>query len=65
MTNGRCTGGAGVNRRNLRDAFLTLFGVISVVNGVFGNGHLLIAVLGAIALAFVAWQRWPRRAASV
>ena len=54
-----------MNRRNLRDAFLTLFGVISVVNGAFGNGHLLIAVLGAIALAFVAWQRWPRRAASV
>jgi hypothetical protein len=22
-----------VNRRNLRDAFLTLFGVISIVNG--------------------------------
>jgi hypothetical protein len=47
-----------VNRRNLRDAVLTLFGA-------FGDGHLLIAVLGAIALAFVAWQRWPRRAASV
>jgi hypothetical protein len=54
-----------VNRRNLRDAVLTLFGVISVVNGAFGNGHLLIAVLGAVALAVVAWQRWPRRAASV
>jgi hypothetical protein len=53
-----------VNRRNLRDAVITLFGVISVVNGAFGNGHLLIAVLGAIALAFVAWQRLPRRAAS-
>jgi hypothetical protein len=46
-----------VNRRNLRDAFLTLFGVISVVNGAFGNGHLLIAVVGAIALAFVAADR--------
>jgi len=56
--------GARVNRRNVRDAILTLFGVISVVNGAFGNGHLLIAVLGAIALAFVAWQRLPRRAAS-
>jgi hypothetical protein len=55
-----------VNRRNLRDALLTLFGVISVVNWAFGNGHLLIAVLGALALAFVAWQRWrSRRAASV
>jgi hypothetical protein len=55
-----------VNRRNLRDAFLTLFGVISVVNGAFGNGHLLIAVLGAVALAVVAWQRLQsRRAASV
>ena len=54
-----------MNRRNLRDAVLTLLGVISVVNGAFGNGHLLIAVLGAIALAFVVWQRWPRRAASV
>jgi hypothetical protein len=52
-----------VNRRNLRDAFLTLFGVISVVNGLFGNGHLLIAVLGAVALVFVAWQRWSGRAA--
>lgn len=47
-----------VNRRNVRDALLTLFGVISVVNGAFGNGHLLIAMLGAVALAFVAWQRW-------
>jgi len=46
-----------MNRRNLRDAFLTLFGVISVVNGAFGNGHLLIALLGAIALAIVVWQR--------
>jgi Flp pilus assembly protein TadB len=55
-----------VNRRNLRDAFLTVFGVISVVNGAFGNGHLLIALLGAVALAIVAWQRWQsRRAASV
>ena len=54
-----------MNRRNLRDAFLTLFGVISVVNGAFGNGHLLIALLGAVALAIVAWQRWQsRRAAS-
>ena len=50
-----------MNRRNLRDAILTLFGVISVVNGAFGNGHLLIAVLGAVALAFVAWQRWQLR----
>jgi hypothetical protein len=55
-----------VNRRNLRDAILTLFGVISVVNGAFGNGHLVIAVLGAVALAVVAWQRLQsRRAASV
>jgi len=54
-----------VSRRNLRDAILTLFGVISVVNGAFGNGHFLIAVLGAAALAFVAWQRWARRAAAV
>lgn len=54
-----------MNRRNLRDAVLTVVGVISVVNGAFGNGHLLIAVLGAIALAYVAWQRRPRRAASV
>ena len=37
--------------RNLRDAFLTVFGVISVVNGAFGNGHLLIALLGAVAAA--------------
>jgi hypothetical protein len=50
-----------VNRRNLRDALLVLLGLISVVNGVFGNGHLLIAVLGAAALAFVAWQRWQTR----
>jgi hypothetical protein len=55
-----------MNRRNLRDALLTLFGLISVVNGAFGNGHLLIAVLGAVALAFVVWQRWQsRQAASV
>jgi hypothetical protein len=54
-----------MTRRNLRDAALTLLGVISVVNGAFGNGHLLIAVLGALALVVVAWQRWPRRAASV
>ena len=55
-----------MNRRNLRDTFLTLFGVISVVNWAFGKGHLLIAVLGAVALAFVVWQRWQsRRAASV
>jgi hypothetical protein len=53
-------------RGNLRDAILTLFGVMSVVNGAFGNGHLLIAVLGAVALAIVAWQRLQsRRAASV
>ena len=50
----------------MRDAVLTLFGVISVVNGAFGNGHLLIAVLGAVALAIVVWQRWQsRRTASV
>lgn len=55
-----------MNRRNLRDAVLTLLGVISVVNGAFGNGHLLIAVLGAVVLAAVAWQRWQaRRPASV
>ena len=55
-----------MNRRNLRDAFLILFGVISVVNGAFGNGHVLIAVLGAMALAIVVWQRWQtHRAASV
>jgi hypothetical protein len=55
-----------MNRRNLRDALLTLFGLISIVNGAFGNGHLLIAVLGAVALAFVVWQRWQsRQAASV
>jgi hypothetical protein len=54
-----------MNRRNLRDAFLTLFGVISVVNGAFGNGHLLIAMLGAVALAIVAWQRWQSRRAAV
>jgi hypothetical protein len=53
-----------VNRRNLRDALLTLFGAISVVNGVFGNGHAVIAVLGAVALAFVAWQRWQSRRAA-
>ena len=50
-----------MNRRNLRDAILALFGVISVVNGAFGNGHLLIALLGAVALVFVAWQRWQSR----
>jgi len=55
----------GANRRNLRDAILTLFGVISVVNGAFGNGHLLIAVLGAVALGVVAWQRWQSRAQHV
>lgn len=55
-----------MNRRNLRDAFLMLFGVISVVNGAFGNGHLVIAVLGAVAIAIVVWQRWQsRQAASV
>ena len=55
-----------MNRRNLRDAFLIVFGVISVVNGAFGNGHLLIAVLGAVALAIVAWQRvQSHRAAAV
>jgi hypothetical protein len=53
-----------VNRRNLRDALLTLFGLISVVNGAFGNGHVLIAVVGAAALAFVAWQRWQSRQAA-
>ena len=55
----------GANRRNLRDAVLTLFGVISVVNGAFGNGHLLIAALGAVALGVVAWQRWQSRAQRV
>ena len=69
-TVGACTLGPArrgrqVNRRNLRDAILTLFGVISVVNGAFGNGHLLIAVLGALALAFVAWQRWQTRVSRV
>ena len=55
-----------MSRRNLRDAFLTLFGVVSVVNGAFGNGHLLIAVAGAVAVAYVAWQRWQsRRVASL
>jgi len=52
-----------MNRRNLRDAVLTLFGVISLVNWAFGNGHLLIAVLGAVALALVARQRWQLRGA--
>jgi uncharacterized protein HemX len=55
----------GANRRNLRDATLTLFGAISVVNGAFGNGHLLIAVLGAVALGVVGWQRWQSRAERV
>ena len=41
-----------------------LFGVISVVNGAFGNGHLLIAVAGAVAIVFVAWQRWQLRGAA-
>jgi hypothetical protein len=55
-----------MNRRNLRDAVLILLGVISVVNGAFGNGHLVLAVLGAVVLAVVAWQRWQsRRPASV
>jgi hypothetical protein len=52
-----------VNRRNFRDAILVLFGVISLVNWAFGNGHLLIAVLGALALALVAWQRLQLRRA--
>jgi hypothetical protein len=52
-----------MSRRNLRDGLLTLFGVISVVNWAFGNGHLLIAVLGAVALALVARQRWQLRGA--
>jgi len=52
-----------VNRRNFRDAILTLFGVISLVNWAFGNGHLLIAVLGAMALTFVVWQRLQLRRA--
>jgi hypothetical protein len=52
-----------MNRRNLRDALLTLFGVISLVNWAFGNGHLLIAVLGAVALALVARRRWQLRGA--
>jgi hypothetical protein len=34
-----------------------------VVNGAFGNGRLLIAVAGAVALVFVAWQRWQSRPA--
>jgi hypothetical protein len=63
-TDGHCTSDGRVSRRNLRDALLILFGVISVVNGAFGNGHLLIAVLGAIALAVVAWQRRPRTASA-
>jgi hypothetical protein len=50
-----------MNRRNVRDALLTLFGVISIVNGAFGNGHLLIALLGVVALGVVAWQRWQTR----
>jgi uncharacterized membrane protein len=54
-----------VNRRNARDAVLTVLGVISLVNWAFGNGHLLIAVLGAFALAFVAWQRWQSRVGDV
>jgi hypothetical protein len=53
-----------MNRRNLRDAFLILFGVISVVNGVFGNGHVLVALLGVVALALVVWQRLQTRAGS-
>ena len=52
-----------MNRRNLRDAFLTLFGVISLVNWAFGNGHLLIAVLGAAALVLIGWQRLQLRRA--
>jgi hypothetical protein len=35
------------------------------VNGAFGNGHLVIAVLGALALAFVAWQRWQVAASRI
>jgi hypothetical protein len=54
-----------VNRRNFRDFILMLFGVISLVNWAFGKGHLLIAVLGAIAIAFVAWQRWQSRMSRV
>ena len=50
-----------MNRRKFRDAILTLLGVISLVNWAFGNGHLLIAVLGAMALTFVAWQRLQLR----
>jgi hypothetical protein len=50
-----------MNRRNARDALLSLFGTISLVNWAFGNGHFVIAVLGAVALAFVAWQRWHSR----
>lgn len=53
-----------MNRRNFRDAVLTLFGVISLVNWAFGNGHLLIAVLGAMALMFVTWQRLQLRRAA-
>jgi hypothetical protein len=54
-----------VNRRDLRDVILTLFGLISLVNWAFGNGHLLIAVLGVVVLAFVASQRWQSRARRV
>lgn len=54
-----------MSRRPLRDAILVLFGVISVVNGAFGNGHLWIAALGLVALAFVAWQRWQARVSRV
>ncbi len=54
-----------MTRRNFRDVILMVLGVISLVNWAFGNGHLLIAVLGALALAFVAWQRWQSRASGV
>ncbi len=53
-----------MNRRNLVDAVLLVLGVISVVNWAFGNGHLLIAVLGAAVLALVARRRWQLRGAA-
>jgi hypothetical protein len=53
-----------MNRRIVRDLILILFGVISLVNWAFGNGHLLIAVLGAGALAYVAWEWWQSRVGS-
>ena len=54
-----------MTRRNFRDLILTVLGMISLINWAFGKGHLLIAVLGAVALAFVAWQRWQSRVSRV